>query len=178
MQAKAHHPRVLAIDLHPQRFGYAVLEGAEHLLDWGVRASPPGGDVGAVVADRQVATLLRLFLPSLVVVKKVIRKETSNSSGAEPILRSIRREASARSIPVCLVARSEVRETFRIFQAETKYEIAIVLTRIFPELFGKLPPKRKTWKSEHPRMTIFDAAALGFACLQRNGAPGPPQNDP
>jgi len=30
--------RVLALDLHPRRFGYVVLEGPERLLDWGVRS--------------------------------------------------------------------------------------------------------------------------------------------
>ena len=31
--------RILALDLHPRRFGYVVLESPGKLLDWGVRRS-------------------------------------------------------------------------------------------------------------------------------------------
>jgi len=35
---------------------------------------------------------------------------------------------------------------------------------LFPiELAPRLPPKRKVWKSEDPRMDIFDAAGLAVA---------------
>ena len=175
MNSKAtQHPRVLAIDLRPQQFGYAVYEGPERLLDWGAAYYRPGGVEGATIAGRRVAELVRVFLPSAIVVRRVRREATRNSFGAQPILKTIRRKASARSIPVCLIARREVRGAFRVFRAKTKYEIACRLTMMFPELLWKLPPERKFYESEHPSMTIFDAVALGFTYWQSNGAEGPP----
>jgi hypothetical protein len=44
-----------------------------------------------------------------------------------------------------------------------KYEVASALARQFPDLALRLPPKRKCWQSEHYRMGIFDAAAVGVA---------------
>lgn len=166
--------RVLAIDLRPQQFGYAVFEGDERLLDWGVAYYRPGGEDGAAVAARRVAELLRVFLPSATVVRKVRREVTRNSFGVRPILKAIRHKASARGIPVSLIVRKEVREAFRKFRAKTKYEIACRLTVMFPELLWKLPPQRKSYESEHPTMTIFDAVALGVTYWQHNGTESPP----
>jgi len=75
---------------------------------------------------------------------------------------------------MCLFARSEVREAFRIFHAKTKYEIACILVQMFPELLWKLPPERKFYESEHPSMTIFDAIALGLTYWQSGGTEIPP----
>jgi hypothetical protein len=168
-----HDSRILAIDLRPQQFGYAVFEGPKQLLDWGAAYYRPGGEVGAEVAARRVAELMRVFLPSAIVVRKVRREVTHNSFGVLPILKAIRRKASARSIPVRLIARKEVRKAFCVFRAKTKYEIACRLAVMFPELLWRLPPQRKFYESEHPGMTIFDAVAMGVTYWQSNGAVGP-----
>lgn len=127
-----------------------------------------------VAASKRVASLLTLYIPSVVVVGQTRLLNVSNGSGVRPILRSIRREASSRLIPVCLMKKTEVGEVFRLIHAESKHEIASMLTQMFPELLWKLPPKRRVWESEHPIMTMFDAVALGFAYWQRDGARDPP----
>jgi hypothetical protein len=169
-----HSPRVLAIDLRPQQFGYAVFEGDERLLDWGAAYYRPGGSAGAVIAGRRVAELLRVFAPTEIVVRQVRRDVTRNSFGVRPILKVIRRNASAASIPVSLIGRNEVREAFRIFRAKNKYEIACRLAAIYRELLWWLPPERKFYESEHPRMTIFDAVATGFTYWRRKAAESSP----
>ena len=168
MHLRIHDRRILAIDLRPRRFGYAVFEGAKFLLDWGSNAYPPSRGPENAVAAKRLAVLLRFSTPSAVVVKK----ERWESAKADPVVRSmveaITRETSARGIPVCLIGKNELEGTFRDLQCETKYEIASVLTRFFPELLWKLPPPRKIWESEHPRMTMFDAIALGFTYWKRS----------
>lgn len=144
------------------------------MLDWGATYFRPGGSIGAAAVGKRVARLVRDFLPSVIVVKKVRRKMTRNSPGVQPILRAIRREAQAHSIPVCFIARGDVRKAFCAYHGKSKYEIACILTTIFPELLWRLPPKRKNYQSEHPSMTIFDAIALGFTHLQPDGAEIPP----
>jgi len=52
-----------------------------------------------------------------------------------------------------------------------------LLADAFPELLPRLPTKRKIWESEHPRMAMFDAIALGFASWQRCDAENPTAND-
>jgi hypothetical protein len=101
---------------------------------------------------------------------------TLNSPGVEPILKAIRREANACSIPVSLIARNEVREAFREFRCTNKYEIASMLASMHPELLWKLPPERKFYESEHPSMTTFDAVALGYTFWHRSTTELPPPN--
>ena len=169
MGAKTHDPRILAIDLRLRRFGYAIFEGPDRLLDWGVYFFPPEVEGGAIVASKRVGDLMRLFTPSVIVIKKADRGSASRGSGLTPILKAIRRESSVRSIPVCLIRRKDVRRAFRVFQGNNKHENAAALTQIFPELLWKLPPKRKFYDGEHPRLILFDAIAVGFTYWQLNG---------
>ena len=76
-------------------------------------------------------------------------------------------------IPVHLIKGAEVKAVFRVFRAKSKHDIASMLAQMFPELLWKLPPKRKIWESEHFRMVMFDAIALGFAYWQRDGTRDP-----
>lgn len=176
MHLRIHDRRVLAIDLRPRRFGYAVFEGADFLLDWGVSGYEPGGDVGDSVAGKRLTALLRFSSPAAVVVKQERWDSAKTNPPMQSMVEAIIRETSARSIPIYLIEQNELANTFRSLECETKYEIAAVLTRIFPELVWKLPPKRQIWESEHPRMTMFDAVALGFTYWQRSGTqPAPPE---
>jgi hypothetical protein len=174
MGARTHYPRILAIDLRLRRFGYAVFEGPKRLLDWGVYFFPPVVEGGTVVVTNRVGDLMRLFTPSAVVVKKADRGSAGRGAGISPILKAIQSKSSARSTPVCLIRRKDVRQAFRIFRGNSKYENAVVLTRIFPDLLWKLPPKRKFYQGEHPRMIVFDAVAVGFTYWQLNGTQVPP----
>jgi hypothetical protein len=174
MHLRIHDRRILAIDLRPRRFGYAVFEGPRFLLDWGANAYPSSGDPEGTVAARRIAALLQFSTPSAVVVKKERWESAETDSVVRSMVETIIRETSARLIPICLIDQNEFSSTFRNLECGTKYEIASVLTRIFPELLWKLPPPRQIWESEHPRMTIFDATALGFTYWQRSSPESPP----
>jgi hypothetical protein len=112
--------------------------------------------------------MLRVSTPLAVVLKKERWDSAETNAVVRPMVKAIIRETSTRSIPICLIGQNELESTFHDLECETKYEIASVLTRIFPELLWKLPPPRQIWESEHPRMTMFDAIALRFTYWQRN----------
>jgi hypothetical protein len=61
-------------------------------------------------------------------------------------------------IPVCLIERSKLKETFGD-NARNKYTIAAAVTAAFPELARQQPTKRKIWQAEQYQMSVFDAAA-------------------
>ncbi|MEO8036657.1 MAG: hypothetical protein ABI837_19635 [Acidobacteriota bacterium] len=42
----------------------------------------------------------------------------------------------------------------------TKESVAVALAAELPELASLVPPRRKTWMSEHPNANIFDALTL------------------
>ena len=173
MHPKSNDRRILAIALRSRRFGFAVFEGPNRLLDWGMVFYPLNNDVQRAAASKRVASLLTLYIPSVIVVGRTRLLNVRNGSGVRPILRSIRRESSSRLIPVHLMKRADVRKVFRLAHVKTKHEIASFVAQMFPELLWKQPPKRRIWESEHPIMAMFDAVALGFVYWQRDRARDP-----
>lgn len=165
--------RILAFSLRSRRFAFAVFEGPDKLLDWGMVFYPSNTGAQRMAASRRIASLFAQFAPSEVVVGKARLLGSRGDSGVRHILSSLRHEALSRLIPVRFMKRPELNEAFCRFHVNSKHEIASVLTQVFPELLWKLPPKRKIWESERPRMAIFDAVALGFAYWQRHEAREP-----
>lgn len=164
-------PRILAIDVRRNRFGYVLFEGPKRLLDWGASAVSPklGRRTAMEAARKRVAPLFRRCHPMAAVVKEPRRTKTGRSSTPGPILGTILREAVMLHIPVYFASRQEILDAFQIFRGRSKDDIAEILVRAFPELNARLPPRRGKWRAERPRMVIFDALAAGFTYWQRNG---------
>ena len=169
MPTKHRDPRLIAVELRSQQFGYAVFDGPKQLLDYGGGQLRPGGQAGSVIAARRIRKLIRLFTPSAIVVKRPDPHVENGYPGIRLMTDAILHEASSHLIPHRLIGRAEVQRAFRIFRARNKYEIGMVLAWIFPELLSRLPGKRKLGDPEHPRMVVFDAIALGFAYWQQSG---------
>ena len=71
--------------------------------------------------------------------------------------------AVKRKVKLRSFSRLKVKQTFAESGATTKYEIAVAITKRFPELAPRLPRFRKPWMSEDYRMSIFDAVGFGLA---------------
>jgi len=152
--------RVLALDLHPRGFGYAVFEGRARLVDWGTKDVRRDKDLATL---RRIGQLVRLYRPMVLVVEDCAHGKSRRRPRAKRLTERIlvaARELGlhGRAVPLAAVYRMFVKSG-----AGTKYEIASALVRAFPELLVRLPPKRKPWQSEDSRMSIFDAVALGLA---------------
>src|SRR6202043_631108 len=87
-------------------------------------------------------------------------------------IRSVERLALKRGVAVERVSRLAVLDTFA--PGKGKYEVAVRLAEIFPDLSNRLPPKRKIWMPEDPRINVFDALGLAAALVARSD-PGFPQ---
>jgi hypothetical protein len=133
------------------------------LRDSGLRVYRAVGEAEAAMASKRLAVLLKSFSPSAIVVKRERWDRAQTSSHIRSLVEVMISVASAHSIPIALVRQDDVRKTFQSLDCETRDEIAAALARIFPELAWRLPPKRRAWQSEHPRMAMFDAIALGLA---------------
>ena len=155
--------RVLALDVHSRSFGYAIFEGPNDLLDWGVKSFRPGVNAVSGSVEEKAGALLDDFLPSAVVVREV---EKGRHARRARMLARIEREARSRGAPLRFVSRADLDRAFVGFEAN-KYEVARALAAQFPSLASRLPPKRKCWQSEDYRMGIFDAAAVGVAYFAR-----------
>ena len=153
--------RILALDLHPQRYGYAVLEAPANLLDWGVRRRYRKHEPSRNSSmHKSLQSLLEMWRPSLVLIKE---PSTHRTARREKRLASLIDTVRRCRIPTRSLTDHEVRSIFGPGSSMTKYVMASMLVRQFPFLASTLPPPRKIYQSEDYRMNMFAAVALALA---------------
>jgi hypothetical protein len=157
---KHHTLRVAAIDPTTRGFAYAVLEGEEHLIDWGLSHVLLRTDRNII---SRVEQILDRSFPDLLVIED--GRGTKRRQRARHLITQIEEMAKRRNLLVVRVSRSRVREA--LAPAFTKQEIAEAVARIFPELAPRLPRFRKPWMSEDERMNIFDAVSLALSAFSK-----------
>ena len=177
MKLRVYDPTILAIDLRHRRLGYAVFEGHRMLNDSGLRVYRAVGEAEAEMASKRLVALIKSSSASTIIVKRERWDRAHTSLHIKSLVGVLTRVALAHSVPILLIRQEDVQETFRNLGCKTREEMAEALARIFPHLIGKLPPKRRVWQSEHPRMAMFDAISLGLAYWQHlsTALPVPPE---
>src|ERR1035437_1478353 len=149
------HARILAIDPCTRGFGFVVLEGGNHLLDWGVARLYSKNDEEFLV---RVDALTNRYKPTAIVVEDVAG--TRKGERATRRINDLLGYAALLDIERALVSRGEVRVILGLPYDATKYEVARTIAKLFPELAATLPPPRKPWQSEDERMNVYDALSL------------------
>ena len=156
--------RVLAVDPSTRGFGYALFEGPDRLVDWGTKDIRTDKDRAAL---RKIEELIRRYEPVVLVVEDCGHARSRRNLRVRRLTRQMFALARRSGIKGYALPVATVYQQFSKRGAQTKYDIASVLAREFPALMLRLPPKRKPWQSEDSRMSIFDAAALGYTYLAR-----------
>jgi hypothetical protein len=155
--------RVIALDPSRRGFAFAVLEGSERLVEWGVAALSSNEDREYLV---RVSELFDRYPPDLLVLEG--EKGSRRGLRARRRIRKAAALAGERKVSVLTPSRADVR---RVFEASgtTKWEIAVAISRFFTELEPRLPRKRKPWMPEDERMGIFDAVSFALTALRDMG---------
>jgi Holliday junction resolvasome RuvABC endonuclease subunit len=154
------HSRILAIAPSTRGFGFAVLEGRETLVDWGVKTVKGDKNVQSLAKAEKLITH---YQPGVLVLEDASAKNSRRSPRIRKLCRQIIKMAANRKVSVKLFSRDRVMKTFMTDGQGTKHALAEILAKRFPEELGsRLPPKRKPWMSEDSRMNIFDAVALAL----------------
>lgn len=151
------HSRILAIDPCTKGFGFAVLEGGNRLIDWGVARLYSKNDEEFLV---RVDALINRYKPTAIAVEDVAG--TSRGERAAKRINDLIGYAAFLDIERALVSRGEVRVILGLPYDATKYEMAQMIAKLFPELEASLPPPRKLWQTEDKRMNVFDAVGLAL----------------
>ncbi len=149
---------ILALDVHPLSFGFAVFESPDHLMDWGVRSFRKGVNSVKVPMSERVALLMNEYRPGIILVLTTNRKASLS-------LRRIAKVASASNVRMHSFPRSSVHKGFP--DSHNKHGLALAVASRLPGLSPYVPPKRKAWKPEHYRTSIFAAAAIGLLHFDR-----------
>lgn len=149
--------RVLAVDPVSRGVGFAVLEGQDRLIDWGIRST---GRADNARSARVIDKLIDRFRPDVLILEDWDAAGSRRCGRVETLLGRIAAQEGKRVL-VRLVTQREIRAIGPLPLTSTKYGRATFLAERFPELQAYLPPVRKPWMPEDDRMAIFDA--LGFA---------------
>src|SRR5215831_7045008 len=152
--------RVLAIDPSTRGFGFAVLEGPNRLIDWGVKETKTDKKKRSL---KLIEELMERYQPKVFVVEDYGGKGSRRCQRVGELIRDISKVALKRGIRVKSISRLKVKQAFSQCGASNKHEIAIAIAKQFPELAPRLPRFRKPWMSEDYRMSIFDAVGFGLA---------------
>ena len=163
--------RVLAVDPYSRGVGFAVLEGPDCLIDWGLKSTKTADNRKAV---RVIETLIKRFRPDILVLEDWDADDSRRCSRIQELLIRVAQNERNR-LRVRVVSMKQIRKIGPLPQCATKYGRSIVIAERFPELRAFLPPFRKPWMHEDDRMSIFDAA--GFALAQLRISSWKTQND-
>ena len=157
---KISHVCILSLDITPHGdVAFAVFEGPERLVDWGVAYI---GEKSKHMLAERVESLFWRYIPDLIVLEAPQGNGSRRGLRAKNFLHRIEVFARSKALPLRKVSRGDVNLAFR-GTAKNKQQIAEAIARLFPELEEGLPDARKPWESETERMNIFDAISFALA---------------
>lgn len=157
--------RTLAIAPSTRGFGYAVVEGFDGLVNWGVKQLDEDKSAKSL---EQVQKLISHYRPELLVLEDAAAKTSRRAPRIRELTDELVKLASKSRVKVTLFNREEIRRAFFAEGKGTKHEIATIIAGRYPdELQTRLPPKRKAWMPVDYRMDIFDAVALALVPRSR-----------
>ena len=151
---------VMGIAPQTRGFGYVVFHGPSAPLRWGTPEIRVNKNKNSLL---KIVELVTQHRPDVIVIEDYAGEGSRRAKRIENLIDEISALARRKKIRVRRYSRALIRECFSEFDAFTKYEIAISLAKTLPQFAPQLPPKRKLWLPEDPRMSIFDAAALVFS---------------
>jgi hypothetical protein len=158
--------RILAVAPLSRGLGYAVMEGPDKLVACGNKAILRDKNAGSLA---WVNRFNKFYQPDVLVLPNVTAADTRRAARIKTLHRKIVAWAGKEQIKVRLISVTQVRGKSLGDAKGTKFAVAQTLAENFPVELGKrLPPKRRPWMSEDPRMDIFDAAGLAVAFWPTN----------
>jgi hypothetical protein len=152
-------PRVLALDIHPGRIAYCVLEGTARVLDWGVKAFGTGIHEAKISSAAKVTRLITGWQPHALAIRHSAHRRSAQT------MRAIERQANSARVPVHSITTEAIRSAFPT--ERDRYERARVIATELPELAPAIPTKPRAWEREPYQTWFFDAASVGFAYFKQ-----------
>ena len=164
-QMNSKNVRVLGLAPSSYGYGFAVMEGESVLIAWGVKTVKRGNKNVRSLAH--VENLIAHYRPSVLAIEDTRPRETRRSARIRTLMEKIVTLAKDERVKVARYSRKQVSLGLLSDERGTKHAVAQYLANRFPrELALRLPPKRRAWDNDDPRMDIFCAVALAEHCLR------------
>src|SRR5882672_11939472 len=110
---------MLAIDPSTRGFGFAVLEGPNRLIDWGVKETKKNKSARTL---KLIEDLIDRYQPSVIVVEDYDGKGSRRCTRIQGLINDISKLALKRKIRVRSISRLKVRQAFSEAGASNKQE--------------------------------------------------------
>lgn len=155
-------PKELVLALYPTSRGFAFVffEGPESPYEWGVK------EIKEKHKNRKtleaIKKLIDQYRPEVLVIEDTSERGSRRTSRIRKLYRMLAHTADAEYVDVSRCTKREIQACFKPVGARTKYEIAKAIALQIPAFAHRMPRIRKPWMSEDPRLSLFDAAALGL----------------
>jgi len=152
---------VLALYPSPQGIAFVLFEDSLSLVDWGLTEMK--GQTKNEHCIQFVERIVDRYSPDVIVIQDTDQRGSRRDERVRALYRSFGTLASVKGIDVARYAKADVNKAFDAAGALRKQERAQLVAAMLPALSHRIPPLRKPWMSEHPRMPLFEAASLGIA---------------
>jgi len=150
---------LIGIALSSRGFGYAVLERENTLVDFGRKRLYGDRDGGTAAGIEKVIARYQPYALILQDANKA--KGTTRTARIKELSREINALAKKKNIKIVKISGKELRAKLLGHEDGTKHEMAVLMAQRFSDrLASRLPPKRRSFDNEDPRMDYFDAVGL------------------
>lgn len=136
-------------------FAFALLEARGRLIDSG--KIDLGTDNDEEFAARLRAEITRCSPSALAIENCTEGKRKEKAQRRVSLAGKLARQLKVRCVPI---GREAVRRDLGFLGVATRHEVAVALSRTFPEIAHRLP-KRSIWRRD-PRLHVFMALALAW----------------
>lgn len=169
MTGPRHSDLVLAIHPFTRGFAFALFESPLSPVDWGIKEVRGGNRNTRCLAA--ATALLARAKPDIVVLEDCSGCHARRSRRIRRLQCLIANAVTGVGLDLRHYPRECIRDCFKGTGAVTRHEIAEAIAPQIPAFSEKLPPVRKVWESEDPRMALFDAASLVLThyCVSASG---------
>jgi hypothetical protein len=164
MNKKIYPDLVLAVAPTTRGFAFVLFEGPLTPFDWGRKEIT--GPAKNVRVLESIQAIIERYHPQIMVFEDLSGESSRRPPRTRALSLALRHQAAEAQMEVHCYDRAAIRRCFAPVGARTKPEIAQAIARQIPAFHHHLPPHRKVWMGEHPRQSLFDAAALGMTYYQ------------
>lgn len=151
---------VLSLCATTKGFAFTLFEAPLTPVDWGIK-DIRGSDKNAR-AMNAIARLIERLHPTTIVIEDFEARSMRRSRRIRRLYRLVENLARCNDLEFRRYSRDVVRKCFRDSGAISRREIAQAIGSLIPVFSPHVPPMRKIWMSEDPRLSLFDAAALAL----------------
>ncbi len=151
---------ILAIVPTAKGFAYAIVSKQKEVVTIG-RANL--SRFGIEYMMKRIRHVIHCYSARVIVIPRY--ESNKHSARGELLMNATESYAIENAIESRRYDYDQVKTAFGIYKAETRFEMAVALTKVYPELKPKLPKPRKSYMNEPYTAPMFSALALALTHL-------------